>query len=391
MPLHTIAPDWDSHSDLVDCIIELERLRVRNLGGTTPPHIFFQLKDIFHRLESLGSSRIEGNRTTLAELTEKIINSNFEKSASDDEELQEILNIERAIQFVEEHVHDGERIVRAHVSEIHKIITDNLSPSHRKKGGEGSDAPGDFRKKPVLIKGSKFCPPDFTQVPDYMEELLNFINEDAPSKDHLLRVAIAHHRFACIHPFDNGNGRTVRAFTYAMLIKYGFQVQKGHILNPAAVFCMDREKYYDMLELADSGEKDDILKWCEYVLNGLLGEIRKIDKLLDYSYLQTKILLPAVHDAKEHKLITDEEYTLLCSIINTPNIFLKANDVKQILNIESSVSTSRKIKLLCEKGLLQPIKKGGRIYTIAFKNKYLLRGIHLTLEKEGFAPGLSEN
>ena len=47
--------------------------------------------------------------------------------------------------------------------------------------------------------------------------------DDSPKYD-LLKVAIAHHRFVWVHPFSNGNGRTVRLFTYAMLVKLGFNV-----------------------------------------------------------------------------------------------------------------------------------------------------------------------
>ena len=390
VPLSVIKPDWNSHSNLVNTIIELEQLRVRVLGGTTPPHIFFQLKEVFHKLESLGSSRIEGNRTTLAELIEKITDEDFERSVGQDEKLQEIVNIEKAIQFVEEVVAEGTKITRIHLSDIHKIITHNLTPPQRVRGGEGSMTPGEFRTNKVEILNSQLCPPDHTQVPSYMEELLDFVNHDVDNKDRLLRVAIAHHRFTWIHPFDNGNGRLVRAFTYALLIAYGFRVKDGHILNPAAIFCMDREKYYDMLELADSGKEDDILAWCEYVLEGLVEEIRKIDKLSDYIYLRDTILLPALADVFEHKLITEDEYSILLYSIRNSNFSLKAKDVQGVLEgTYSPASISIKIRQMREKGLLRSGKKGGRIYSVSFMNKYLLRGVITALEKNGFAPGLS--
>lgn len=61
-------PTFDS--PLVDVVNELEHLRRLQLGGTTPASVFFQLKHIFHMLESLGSARIEGNHTTLADLVD---------------------------------------------------------------------------------------------------------------------------------------------------------------------------------------------------------------------------------------------------------------------------------------------------------------------------------
>ena len=70
-----------------------------------------------------------------------------------------------------------------------------------------------------------------------MNELFDFINQDSGAKFDLLKTAIAHHRFVWIHPFGNGDGRTVRLFTYAMLIKLGFNVNVGRIINPTAVLC----------------------------------------------------------------------------------------------------------------------------------------------------------
>ena len=48
---------------ITDAIMELEKLRYKRLGGSTWPCIFFQLQHISHMLESIGSSRIEGNST----------------------------------------------------------------------------------------------------------------------------------------------------------------------------------------------------------------------------------------------------------------------------------------------------------------------------------------
>jgi len=69
----------------------------------------------------------------------------------------------------------------------------------------------DPRARPtVAIAGASHLPPDALRVPDYMEELVAFINHDDPPKYDLLKAALAHHRFAWIHPFSNGNGRVVR-------------------------------------------------------------------------------------------------------------------------------------------------------------------------------------
>ena len=385
VPLVLHEPTWSS--SLAKTIIELERLRVKRLGGPVPPYIFFQLKNIFQMLESLGSARIEGNRTTLAEFVEKVIENPSKKT--EDEQLREIFNIERTIEFIENNITLGASIQRAHISEMHKILVDGLTPPSQ---GEGSRYPGLFRPIAVVIRGSVHVPPDPVRVSDYVEELLKFINQKVEPQHDLLITALAHHRMAWIHPFDNGNGRLIRMFTYALLIKQGFQVKAGRILNPTAVFCMDRKKYYQMLELADSGEKEKVLIWCEYVLKGLQVEIEKIDRLLDWVYLHKTILLPTLSFALERQLITKREFDILRAVVGSPKMSIKSSDIEKIIGQESSVQRSRIIKRLKDKNMLKPLKEKGRVYTIGFSNNYLLRGIIYILEQNGFIPkSLNQN
>lgn len=54
--LRLVEPSFGSK--LTDLIIELEHLRKKRLSGTTHELVFFQLKHIFHTLESIGSTRI---------------------------------------------------------------------------------------------------------------------------------------------------------------------------------------------------------------------------------------------------------------------------------------------------------------------------------------------
>lgn len=366
-------------SELTSTIIDLEKLRVNRLGGPVPPYIFFQLKNIFHLFESLGSARIEGNNTTLAEFVEKIIEK---KASKNDEKTLEITNINKAIEYIEETVNKDTIFSRSLISDIHKIIVEGLTPHPE---GEGSRYPGELRPVNVTIQGSSLKTPDYVQVPHYFDELLNFINQPVNSQFHLLIVAMAHHYMAWIHPFDNGNGRLIRMLTYALLIKQGFQVKTGRILNPTAIFCMDRNKYYDMLRLADTGEKDNVLKWCFYVLDGLRKEIEKIDKLLNFEYMTNSILLPVLAYALDRQHITKQEYEILKTVVKNEDMVLKSGGLVS-LGTESPVQRSRIIKKLKEKDMLIPLKENGRIYTIGFVNNFLFRDIAYILEQNGFIP-----
>jgi Fic family protein len=372
--LKLIEPDFGS--SLTDLIIELDYLRKKQLGGSTHPKVFFQLKNIFHKLESIGSARIEGNNTTIAEYME----TNLSDRKQFSEGIKEIQNIEKSMAFVEENIVDYP-ISRALISEMHKMIVDELMPPPQ---GEGDSTPGQFRQVNFEISKSTHKPPEWLKVNEYMEELLDFVNrEDSPKYD-LLKTAIAHHRFVWIHPFRNGNGRTVRLFTYAMLVKVGFNVNVGRIINPTAVFCSNRNDYYSYLSAADNGTRAGMLSWIEYVLKGLKEEIEKIDKLSDYEFLRKEILIPSINLSLERKYITDLEAKVLKRAVDLQVI--SAADVKSIFPGKVDSEVSRQIRKLIDQKMLTQEKEGGRKYVLRFDNSYLLRSIIQLLGDKGFLP-----
>ena len=363
------------NSPLVDVLTELEHLRRLQLQGTTPARVFFQLKHIFHMLESLGSARIEGNHTTLADYVESKLEGTLQAPS---DQFREMENIEAAMTYIEESFQPGDGLTEHFIRELHAIAVKELER-------EGDATPGAYRQKQVKIAQSGHLPPEFIQVPHYMQELVAFINEKHSPKYDLIKVALAHHRFGWIHPFGNGNGRVVRLLTYALLIKYGFNVKTGgRVLNPTAVFCNNRDQYYAMLARADTGTPEGLEAWCIYVLQGILKELRKVDRFTDYSYLSDIILVPALSYARERELITAMEESVLH--ICAKNGIAKAADLSVAMPGMSPAQRTYQIKKLVERRMLQPINEGARQYTIGFSNSYLMRGVIRALSDEGFIP-----
>jgi Fic family protein len=371
--LNLLNPSFDS--PLVDVVTELEHLRRLRLEGSTPAPVFYELKTIFHMLESLGSARIEGNHTTLADYVESRLEA---QPATISDQLREMANIEEAMTFIEEHFAPGEPVTEHLLRELHAIAVNELQR-------EGDATPGAYRATPVQIAQAEHLPPDAIQVPGYMSELVAFINQgDAPKYD-LIKVALAHHRFAWIHPFGNGNGRVVRLLTYTLLIKYGFNVKAGgRVLNPTAIFCNDRDRYYEMLGKADTGTLEGREAWCIYVLKGMLEELQKVDRLTDSKYLISRILEPALHYAKQRELLTSLEQHVL---MKTAQVGIaKASDLKEAMPAMTDAQRTYQIRKLVERKMLVPIHEGARQYTVGFSNNNLIRGVIQALSVEGFIP-----
>lgn len=363
-------------SSLLDVLTELEYLRRLELRGTTPAPVFHQLKAVFHLLESLASARIEGNHTTLADIVERKVAGD----GAPDDAMREITNLEQAMAHVENVIQPGTVITEHFIRELHAMTVEALTR-------EGDLTPGAWRSAPVAIAQAAHLPPEAIQVPAYMTELVEFINRaDAPKYD-LMKVALAHHRFAWIHPFRNGNGRVVRLLTYALLIKYGFKVHAGgRLLNPAAVFCSDREQYYAMLARADSGSDAALEAWCVYVLEGILDELNKLDSLADHTQLQDRILVPALSFARDRQLITATEQEIL-GIAATTGV-VKARDLAPAMPNMTEAQRTYQIRKLVECGMLRPVREGARQYVLGFSNNVLLRGVVRALTDAGLIPAL---
>lgn len=372
--LRLLNPGFDS--PLVDALTELELLRHLRLETDVHPLLFAQLKDVFHMLESLGSARIEGNHTTLADYVE----SRVEGTQGSTDQLKEINNIEAAMEFIDDYLKNGDDISEYFIRELHSLVVAGLQR-------EGDKTPGAYRQHNVSIALSEHLPPEHLHIPDYMAELTAFINRDDKPKYDLMKIAQAHHRFGWIHPFGNGNGRTVRLLTYALLIKYGFNVQAGgRVLNPTAVFCNNREHYYAMLSEADTGTDQALEDWCLYVLSGISAELKKVDQLTNHAFLSKKILYPAIAFSLDRGLINLLESKVLRCAVDSGTI--KAGDLRSVLPELKSAQITYQLGKLLDRGLIQPVEDGARYYTAKFSNSDLIRGVITSLKNEGFIPEL---
>lgn len=373
-PLKSINPSFNS--ELVSELFNLEKIRYTHLGGTTPPWLFFDLREIMYILESVASARIEGNRTTVVNAAIDSL-SNDEKPS--DENLQELRNIRKAIDFIEETFDgdDSQQITPSFIREVQKIVVTDLKH-------DGSKWPGDWRSCSVHIKKSDHKPPNHIEISRLIQELCDYIADDNDNKMDIIKIALAHHRLAAIHPFDNGNGRTARLVTYAMLIKAKFiNKTMRTILNPSAIFCMDRQEYYDKLAAADSGKEEALEDWCLYVAQGIASEMVRVSKLLDRDYAVPHIIEPALKSALDSQFISAEEHEILK--IAMQKDLIQAQDVRHLFGPTASdaVQTSRVLANMRDKGLLMVHPKYKKKYVMRFANNYLLRDVLLAMDRNG--------
>ncbi len=155
---------------------------------------------------SWKSSRIEGNTYTLLD-TEKLILEQKEAAGHSRDEAQMILNHKEVFLFVHEHAKRYAALTRANLEEIHTLLVKDL--------GVGLGV----RKFPVGVLGSKYRPLDNVhQITDALVGLFRAVEraESPYSKALIVLLGISY-----IQPFEDGNKRTSRLATNALLLAHG--------------------------------------------------------------------------------------------------------------------------------------------------------------------------
>jgi Fic family protein len=128
--------------------------------------------------------------------------------------------------------------------------------------GIESDA-GQIRRTVVGISKSKHQPPGPHLVQGHLTEFCDFINDNWHERTAFYLSAYAMWRLNWIHPFSDGNGRTSRALSYALL-----SIKLGYVLPGAPTILQqieqDNAHYIEALELGDAsaaGGTPDVSEW----------------------------------------------------------------------------------------------------------------------------------
>lgn len=368
-------PSFGFDNELTGLIVELERVREKFDHGTTSAAIFFELKNIFQLATSMTSARIEGNHTTVVDIVDAI-NDKADRGVEVPDAVREITNIQNGIAFIEQHIRSMP-IGKEFICQIHRIVVEGLAR-------EGDERPGAFRTRPVTISGSPHRPPAASDVNEYMQELVAFINQQHGAQFDLLKDSIVHHKFTWIHPFTNGNGRVARLLTYAMMAKQGFIDASGiRALNPTAVFGSNREEYYDYLARADSLNDEDVIAWALYMLGGVKADLDKVANLLDVTYVRDQILYPSLKEALDRKRITPQEHDMLRVAIRKEVV--QAGDFDTVVR-GSQPTRSRAVARLKEMRLISAMPSAPRKYRIRLSNNALTTSIMNRLVENGLLP-----
>jgi len=259
-------------TDINGLLPQIERLEQKKQALTAQrplPAIAMQrIKEGLYVEWTYHSNSIEGNTLTLSE-TRIVLEDGMTVRGKSLKEHFEIMNHHEAIDHLETLVKPDYTLSERDILDIHHLVLNKIE----------ADYAGRWRNGGVRIVGANFIPPNAQLVPDLMSDLVAFVNDNPLQISAVALATIFHHRFVWIHPFFDGNGRTVRLMMNLILMRAGFP--------PAIILRNDRKKYYDALNQANKGS------YAKLVLMMMQALERSID-----------IYLGAYPDAEEYQLIS---------------------------------------------------------------------------------------
>lgn len=367
------------NEDLSKLAEEIDNLRISDNEAFINRRLFMQLREVFHVVVSVSSAQIEGNNTSLMDYAK----TKWEINYYVPQHIKEIQNIERAIAFIDNQMHNGD-INKQFICKLHSIIVDGLQTP---PNGKGDKTPGAYRTSNPIFENHLHLPPHWEQVEDYMDKLITFINEPNEPKYDLLKATVTQHRMMWIHPFDNANGRLSRLLSYAMIIKAGKADKTVIRRNPALILC--KNGYYTHLAEADKLSEKGINSWIEFIFSSIKEEISKLNTLTSYDFLKTNVLIPAIKRSLDKKLINEQEAMVLYKAAEKQVI--QASDVKEIYPDKADAEVSREIKRMIDKNILVQEAIGTRKYVMRIDKNFLLSEIFNIVDELGFLEILKQN
>lgn len=183
-----------------------------------------------------------------------------------------------------------------------------------------------------------------------MDKFLDWFNHDH-SVDPVIKAAIAHFWFIIIHPFDDGNGRIVRAITDMLLARAEGSGERFYSMSSQIL--IERKQYFTILQKVQYSS-GDITAWMDWFLHCLKNAI------LASSETTQRILQKAEFWKRhEHTPINERQRTILNMLLDGFEGKLQTSKWAKITKVSSDTAL-RDIKDLIDKGILQETSEGGR-------------------------------
>jgi Fic family protein len=269
------------------------------------------LEEELIRRSIFSTAAIEGNPLKEEEVGKIIKDTGNEEKASQAE--KEIINLMNAYSYVKEHDASGVsvQITEDNIRYLHKIITDGLDYQ--------DNVPGNYRNHVVKVGDNEHggiytlpkCLPD---IQNLMKEFVAWINSDQIMQlDTIIRAALAHYHLGLIHPFGNGNGRTIRIVEAIIIRKSGIKYVPTMLSN---YYYRNIDHYYSAFSLARKNVDHDMSAFLTFMMNGVIESLSEIKRNVTFM-IKFLVMRDYYSSLRASKSITQRQHDLLSIMLDT--------------------------------------------------------------------------
>ena len=328
-------------------LLSISSLSLGKLDGLTKlvPDIDFFIF-MYIKKEAALSSQIEG---TKAQLTDAL-HAEVERAPELPSDVNDILHYIEAMNLGLDELKNIPLSLRL-IKKIHQTLLTNARSN-------SFPYPGEFRKTQNWIMGTnpnnaRFVPPP----PDYLTYAMADLEKyfySYKSIPVLIKIGLIHAQFETIHPFIDGNGRTVRLLITLYLCQE--KLLERPVLYLSEYLKKNRDLYFDKL---DEYRKGNVLSWLEFFLEGV-GKVAE-------EAIETSNKIIELRETNQQKIMklgkgAKNATKLLQNLCKLPIINVKK--VEEFTGL-SREGANRLVKRFVKLGLLVPKdkdKKYGRIF-----------------------------
>jgi Fic family protein len=201
------------------------------------------------------SNQIEGNKLEERGVT-RALEEKKSKKKTDDKDIIEVRNYSDALEYVETLAADPRKLKIRDMCDVQKLVTKDLLEDKKQWG--------DVRTIKVGImdahSGKKI---DDVPEPHFLKELLEDLwdwLDDHRELDPFVRAFAFHYLAVAIHPFADGNGRTMRLMQHLLLLQSGEEIAR-FVPSETAIMAT-RDRYYSSIRQCKTlGSLNPILEY----------------------------------------------------------------------------------------------------------------------------------
>ena len=291
--------------------------------------------------EAIYSSKMEGASTTRVVAKEML----RKKKSPQNKAQQMIVNNYNTIQYIVDHKDDP--LTEEGLLYIHRLMTE--------KTLDNPDDAGRFRTNDKVVVADMvegdvvYTPPTFEDIPEFVETLCDFFNNDSPNTfiHPIIKGIIVHFMLAYMHPFVDGNGRTARALFYWYMLKENYKLTE--YMSISRVISKSKPSYEKAFRYTEN-DGNDMGYFVAYNLKALETSFQQLREYIQRKQQEKKAASTFMMAGN----INYRQAMVLQRLTDEPDTIFTVKDVQELFSV-SSMTARKDLADLVQQGYLTEI------------------------------------